>query len=171
MKIFTLTLTEFFFYIWLPTFLILLFISTLLVIIYIRKKRKLRKEVLKQKELLRLKQEEIAKLIEELLNSYEELIKKKAFMKAILLSYNLIRELILNHMEVKVPPFLTEKEAIQEYKKASNFYLDTNMLLKLYQIYEKIRFGEKEPTQEEIEEYTITLKKLANTLLASYGSS
>ncbi len=169
--IIALTLQEFLLFIWLPIFLILLSISIIIISSYIIKKKKRKILMLNAEKMNAMKQKLLKERLEKILKEYDDLVSKKDFKKSVLFSYNEIRNVMAEYLEIKVPDYLTEREVLNEYMKNPKYYFDAKLLFNLYNLYEKVRFGEKDCQEKEIEEYTSFLKNLIQRMLTSYATS
>jgi len=164
LKIIKLTLNEFILYIWLPIFLILLTITIIFVIKYFNKRNELKNKIIMEKK---IRDEIENKLIEDLnkiLNEFQKNLNEKKFKDAIILSYNLVKDKISTIYNIKSEEFLTEREMQEIYAKIIPSIHISSLLNKMYIIYEKIRFGDKEPLEKDIEEYYNYLKELSSRL-------
>jgi len=156
-----LTLQEFIYYIWLPIFSILLIITISLLVLYIKKKRNIKKEMMLKEKYI----EEREKLIiEEINNIIQQFIKEKDGKKAVIQSYNSLRTLLENLFNIKPEPHMTEREILFEYYKKIPSNSFREILNRLYSFYEKVRFGEKELAENEIQEYLYNLKEISNRI-------
>lgn len=156
-----LTLQEFIYYIWLPIFSILLIITISLLVLYIKKKRNIKKEMMLKEKYI----EEREKLIiEEINNIIQQFIKEKDGKKAVIQSYNFLRTLLENLFSIKPEPHMTEREILFEYYKKIPSNSFREILNRLYSFYEKVRFGEKELAENEIQEYLYNLKEISNRI-------
>jgi heme exporter protein D len=159
-----LTLGEFIYYIWLPIFIFLLIVTIILSILYLRKKRAIKRELMLKKKELEDKVQSIMKELEAIIDLFHKLISEKNSKTAIIQSYIYLSNFLEKLLNIKVEPYLTEKERINEYNKTipSNFVKE--IIYKLYLSYEKVRFGEHEPTHEEINEFLHNLKELSSKI-------
>jgi hypothetical protein len=103
------------------------------------------------------------KILDQIYETYLEYYKKGLLKEAIIKSYNSLRDFIIKKYNIKFDQNETEREILM------NYYLKITELnptmSSLYQIYEKTRFGNQEPSIEEMEKYKEYLLMIVNKLV------
>src|SRR5579885_584316 len=158
------TLTDFILYIWLPILIILLLITIILIVRYIKKRKEIKNKLLYEKK---LKEEANAKILSELqkiLTEFDEFKNQRNYKDAIIRSYNMIKNIIIEIYKVKSEDYLTEKEMLNVYAKSIPSSYIPEVITRMYLIYEKVRFGEADVSENEINEFQNYLKELARRL-------